>query len=166
MAESMFNKQQPEKSGSSSGLASVLTEAGPGLSTPPAPGRRSATKVASLIADDISIEGNIRGDGELQVDGTVIGDVTIARLTIGESGRIDGSITADIAEVRGKVTGAITSKQVRLYASAQVDGDITHEQLTMEAGAYFQGRSMRFQRTAATSASTPAVTPTVVSAAS
>ena len=148
MAESMFNKQQPDKGGSSSGLASVLTEAGPGLSTPSAPGRRSATKVASLIADDISIEGNIKGDGELQVDGTVVGDVAIARLTIGESGRIDGSITADVAEVRGRVTGAITAKQVRLYASAHIDGDITHEQLTMEAGAYFQGRSLRLQRQA------------------
>jgi cytoskeletal protein CcmA (bactofilin family) len=157
MAESMFNKQQPDKAGSSSGLASVLTEAGPGLSTPPAPGRRSATKVASLIADDISIEGNIKGDGELQVDGVVVGDVTIARLTIGESGRIDGSITSDVAEVRGRVTGAITAKQVRLYASAHVDGDITHEQLTMEAGAYFQGRSLRFQRPAASATSASSV---------
>ena len=46
MAESMFNKQS-DKAGTSSGLASVLTEAGPGLSTPPGSGRRSATKVAS-----------------------------------------------------------------------------------------------------------------------
>jgi cytoskeletal protein CcmA (bactofilin family) len=155
MAETMFNKQQPDKSGSSTGLTSVLTEAGPGLSAAPTSARRPASKVASLIADDIAIEGNVRGDGELQVDGAVIGDVAIARLTIGETGRIDGSITADVAEVRGKVTGAITAKQVRLYASAHVEGDITHEQLTMEAGAYFQGRSLRFQRTPSAAAATP-----------
>ena len=72
----------------------------------------------------------------------------VARLAIGETGRIEGSVQADVVEVRGRVTGAITAKQVRLYASAHVDGDITHEQLTMEAGAYFQGRSLRFQRPA------------------
>jgi cytoskeletal protein CcmA (bactofilin family) len=114
----------------------------------PAAVRRSP-KVASLIADDITIEGNLRGDGELQVDGVIQGDVAVARLTIGEGGKIDGSVQADSAEVRGRVVGSITAKQVRLYASAHVDGDITHEQLTMEAGAFFQGRSLRFQRAAA-----------------
>jgi len=43
----------------------------------------------------------------------------------------------------------ITAKQVRLYGTAYVDGDITHEQLAMETGAFFQGRSLKFQRPAA-----------------
>ncbi len=34
----------------------------------------------------------------------------------------------------------------RLYGTAYVDGDITHEQLAMETGAFFQGRSLQFQR--------------------
>jgi cytoskeletal protein CcmA (bactofilin family) len=37
---------------------------------------------------------------------------------------------------------------VRLYGTAHVDGDITHEQLSMETGAFFQGRSVKFQRQA------------------
>lgn len=112
------------------------------------PNRKPATspKVASLIADDISIEGNLRGDGELHVDGLIRGDVVVARLTIGETGCVEGGIHAEIVEARGRVVGSITAKQVRLFASCYVDGDITHEQLTMEAGAYFQGRSLKFQR--------------------
>jgi cytoskeletal protein CcmA (bactofilin family) len=50
--------------------------------------------------------------------------------------------------VRGKVSGSITAKQVRLYGACHVDGDITHEQLAMETGAFFQGRSLRLQRPA------------------
>ena len=37
---------------------------------------------------------------------------------------------------------------MRLYATAYVDGDITHEQLSIENGAFFQGRSLKFQRQA------------------
>jgi cytoskeletal protein CcmA (bactofilin family) len=58
------------------------------------------------------------------------------------------------------VIGAVTAKQVRLYATAVVDGDITHEQLAMEVGASFQGRSMKFQRPAGAQASpTPEARP-------
>lgn len=139
----MFNKQQAKPG--QSGLSSDLTVLdAPSTSV----ARKSGPRVATLIGEDITIEGNLRGDGETQIDGAIHGDVMVARLAIGETGRIEGSVQAELVEVRGRVTGSITAKQVRLYASAHVDGDITHEQLTMEAGAYFQGRSLRFQRPA------------------
>ena len=50
------------------------------------------------------------------------------------------------AEIRGRIIGSVTAKQVRLYGTAYIDGDITHEQLAMETGAFFQGRSLKFQR--------------------
>jgi cytoskeletal protein CcmA (bactofilin family) len=102
-----------------------------------------------LISPDITIEGGITGDGELQIDGIVRGDVRVGRLTIGETGHIEGSIYAEAVEVRGRIVGAITAKQVRLYGTSYIDGDITHEQLAMETGAFFQGRSLKFQRPAA-----------------
>src|SRR6202012_5564774 len=93
-----------------------------------------------------TIDGGISGESELHVDGVVRGDVIVARLSIGESGHVEGAIQAESVEARGRVVGSITAKQVKLYASCHVDGDITHEQLTMEAGAFFQGRSLKFQR--------------------
>ncbi|MBO9561038.1 MAG: polymer-forming cytoskeletal protein [Caulobacter sp.] len=116
--------------------------------TPEAP-RKAPPKVASLISPDITIEGGITGDGELQIDGVVRGDVRVGRLTIGETGHIEGSVYAEAVEVRGRIVGAITAKQVRLYGTSYIDGDITHEQLAMETGAFFQGRSLKFQRPAA-----------------
>ena len=113
------------------------------------PARKAPPKVASLISPDITIEGGITGDGELQIDGVVRGDVRVGRLTVGETGHIEGSIYAEVVEVRGRIVGAVTAKQVRLYGTSYIDGDITHEQLAMETGAFFQGRSLKFQRPAA-----------------
>ncbi len=110
--------------------------------------RRAPPKVASLLSADLTIEGSVTGEGELQIDGVVKGDVRVGRLTVGETGHIEGSVYAEAVEVRGRVVGAITSKQVRLYGTSYIDGDITHEQLAMETGAFFQGRSLKFQRPA------------------
>ncbi len=119
-------------------------------------------KVASLISSGITIEGGVTGDGELQIDGIVRGDVRVGRLTVGETGHIEGSVYAEATEVRGRIVGSVTAKQVRLYGTSYIDGDITHEQLAMETGAFFQGRSLKFQRPAAP-APVPAPQPTPVS---
>ena len=111
----------------------------------PAAVRRSPAAV-SVIGKDITIEGSVIGEGEVHIDGVVRGDVRVGRLSIGESGHVEGTVAAELVEVRGKVVGAVTAKQIRLFASAHVDGDITHEQLAMETGASFQGRSLKFQR--------------------
>ena len=116
-------------------------------------------RVASLISNDIVIEGGISGDGELHIDGVVRGDVKVGRLTVGETGHVEGSVAAEVTEVRGRVVGSVTAKQVRLYGTAYVDGDITHEQLAMETGAFFQGRSLKFQRPAAPPQPAPAPAP-------
>jgi cytoskeletal protein CcmA (bactofilin family) len=119
------------------------------MPTAPVEPPRKSPKVASLVSGDITIEGGITGDGELQIDGVVRGDVRVGRLTVGETGHVEGSVYAEAAEIRGRVVGSVTAKQVRLYGTAYIDGDITHEQLAMETGAFFQGRSLKFQRPAA-----------------
>jgi cytoskeletal protein CcmA (bactofilin family) len=119
---------------------------GPLNAAPSEPARRAGPKIASVIAEEMTIEGSVVGEGEFHVDGVVRGDIKVGRLTIGETGHIEGSVIADAVECRGRIVGSLTAKQVRLYGSAHVDGDITHEQLAMETGAFFQGRSLKFQR--------------------
>lgn len=148
----MFSKQTktPPKP------AAAATPVAAPVSAPAPEAPRARPKVASLISDGISIEGGVVGDGELQIDGVVRGDVRVSRLTVGETGHIEGSVYAEAAEIRGRVVGSVTAKQVRLYGTAYVDGDITHEQLAMETGAFFQGRSLKFQRPAPPPHSAPA----------
>jgi len=168
----MFNKQTKQPAPAAPAKTSLPPlDAAPMSSAPgaAAPQVRKSPKMASLIADDITIEGNVVGEGELHIDGIVRGDVRVSRLSVGETGHIEGSIQAEVVEARGRVVGSITAKQVRLMGTCYVDGDVTHEQLTMETGAFFQGRSLKFQRQApampVAAAATPTPTPTPVASA-
>jgi cytoskeletal protein CcmA (bactofilin family) len=100
---------------------------------------------ASLIAENVTINGDLASDGDVQLDGALIGDLRVGRLTIGESGRVEGAIEAESVEIRGRVSGSVTAKSVRLHATARVEGDITHAQLAIDLGASFQGRSLVYE---------------------
>ena len=97
----------------------------------------------SLIAENVSVDGDIVSEGDIQLDGAVHGDLKVGHLSIGETGHVEGAISAEVVEIRGRVAGTITAKTVRLYATAMVDGDIAHGQLAIDAGAHFAGRSVK-----------------------
>jgi cytoskeletal protein CcmA (bactofilin family) len=109
-----------------------------------------------MIAQGVAIKGDVMGDGELHLDCVVQGDIRVGKLVVGPNARVEGALHAQVIEIHGRVTGTVSAKQVRLYAAAVVDGDITHEQLAMESGAQFQGRSLKFQRPVPASSPAPA----------
>lgn len=154
----MFSKQPPK---SPPKPPAKLDVAPPPL--PAEVGARPKPRPASLISENITIEGNVVGEGEVHIDGVVRGDVRVGKLTVGDTGHIEGAVFAEAVEARGRIVGQVTAKQVRLYGTAYIDGDITHEQLAMETGAYFQGRSLKFQRPAPPPA--PAAAPPMAAAA-
>ena len=135
----------------------------PDLPTPGAPASpaRAATAPSprglSTLSSDLQFEGGITGGGDLQIDGSIKGDVRVGRLIVGETGAVEGNVSADYVEVRGRIVGGISGKQVKLIATAYVDGDITAEQMSIDIGAYFQGRVLQGRREAP--APTPAPRP-------
>jgi cytoskeletal protein CcmA (bactofilin family) len=103
-------------------------------------GERSMT---SVIGPDLVISGNLISKGEVQIDGTVEGDIHGSHVVIGERASVTGGISADEVVIRGHVMGSIRSKRVMLQATSQVDGDIYHQALSIEQGALFEGKSRR-----------------------
>ena len=101
----------------------------------------------------------MRNGGDLQIDGQIKGDVRVGRLIVGETGAVEGNVAADYIEVRGRVVGAVSGKQVKLVSTAYVDGDITAEQLSIDIGAYFQGRVLQGRREAPKPAAAPTPPP-------
>jgi cytoskeletal protein CcmA (bactofilin family) len=113
--------------------------AAPVIATPRAADKPSA----SVIGPDLTILGNLISKGEVHVDGEVQGDIHGSHITVGEKAKITGSIVAEEVVVRGHVMGSIRGRRVMLQASSHVDGDIYHQALSIEQGAFFEGKSRR-----------------------
>ena len=101
----------------------------------PLPGRC----IPSLISSDLEIVGNLTTPGEVQLDGTIEGDITCEKLMVGERACVTGHVRADEVVVRGKIIGNVKANNVELAKSAHVVGDIWHDTLAIDAGAYLEG---------------------------
>ena len=143
-------------------LPDLPNPGGPAVARPASPSG-SSTRGLSTLSSDLQFEGSVTGGGDLQIDGSIKGDVRVGRLIVGETGAVEGNVSADYVEVRGRVVGGISGKQVKLIATAYVDGDITAEQMSIDIGAYFQGRVLQGRREAP--APTPAPRPSAPPAA-
>lgn len=105
----------------------------------------AATKpaVPSIISTDMKIVGDLTSEGEIQVDGTVEGDIHSKHLLVGEPAHITGEIVAEVIEVYGTIHGQIKATTVSLAKTAHVVGDILHDNLSIEKGAFLEGHCKR-----------------------
>jgi len=103
------------------------------------PRRASARTAPSIISNDLVVQGNLIAGGDIQIDGTVEGDIRSASVTIGEQASIVGEVISDDIVIRGRVVGGIRGRRVQLCSTCHVEGDILHEALAVETGAFFEG---------------------------
>ena len=77
----------------------------------------------------------------MRIDGTVIGNIDIdGVLTLSDTGRIDGNISAGSTRVAGRVFGNIQCRNVlHLAPTADVKGDIVTTTLIIDDGAVLSG---------------------------
>lgn len=108
--------------------------------TPTAP---KAKPPASVLSADLHIQGNMKTTGDIQVEGTVEGDIRAHLLTIGESATIKGEVVADDVVINGRIVGRVRGLKVRLTSTARVEGDIIHKTIAIESGAHFEGSVQR-----------------------
>ncbi|RMF12293.1 MAG: polymer-forming cytoskeletal protein [Alphaproteobacteria bacterium] len=99
-----------------------------------------ASGAPSIISAGVRLIGELTSPGDVQLDGTVEGDLRCRQLTIGDGGSVKGEITADQATIRGRVEGELRVKSLRLGSKAEVIGDIYQETIAIEAGARISGR--------------------------
>ena len=86
----------------------------------------------SRIGVDLQVRGSVVGDGWLQLEGQIKGDVHVGRLFVEETGAVEGAVSAEAVEVGGRIQGPITAREVRVAATGYVQGDITTEQPTSQ----------------------------------
>jgi cytoskeletal protein CcmA (bactofilin family) len=100
-----------------------------------------STSSINLIGAGTVVEGDIKSNGDIRIDGTVYGAViSKAKVVIGGTGVIEGDVTSQNADVSGSIRGKTTvSELLFLKASANVMGDIVTGKLVVEVGATFTG---------------------------
>ncbi len=94
----------------------------------------------SVIGDAATIVGDLTSEGEIEVQGTVEGNIRSRRVTVGEDGQVHGEIVAEAVDIRGLVEGPVVAAIVSVARTARVIGHITHRELSIEPGAYLEGR--------------------------
>ena len=100
----------------------------------------------SILTKDMHILGNIVSDGIVDFDGTIDGNIRCDTLTLRSNASVKGEVVAGSAFIYGRVRGLIRAKNVHLYASCNVEGIIMHEAITIEDGAFVDGKFKRTDR--------------------
>jgi cytoskeletal protein CcmA (bactofilin family) len=111
----------------------------PLLQDPPKRASAASRAGPSIISADVKIVGHVSSQGELDINGTIEGDVRATALTVGETGAVKGEVMAESVVVRGSVEGRIRGRKVQLCTGAKVHGDIFHASLAIEPNAIFEG---------------------------
>jgi cytoskeletal protein CcmA (bactofilin family) len=97
---------------------------------------------ATVIAKGLKISGIVTAEGSVEVNGNVEGEIHCNSLIVSRDARVVGTVQAERVTVDGAVQGPIQGGQVILKSNARVVGDIHHQSLSIENGAFFDGRSI------------------------
>jgi cytoskeletal protein CcmA (bactofilin family) len=103
---------------------------------------RETTAEKTVIGEKISIDGSIRGDEHLVIEGAMKGNIEMDKhdFAVGSKGRVEGEINAQSVRISGQMIGNIkTSGKVEITREADFMGDIRAKSISVEDGAYFKG---------------------------
>lgn len=109
--------------------------------TPASTGSSSVSMSSTNISEGAVLDGQIRIEGDIRIEGLVKGSVTSkGKVMMGRSGRVEGDIICQNAEISGHVAGKLKVADILiLKANAQIDGDINTGKLVIESGVKFNG---------------------------
>ncbi len=106
----------------------------------------------TTMGRDVVIDGHLSSSGDLSIEGTVTGFVSVpeATLTIESSARVDADVRAARVVIHGACRGATTASEwIQLGPTASVEGSLSAEQVTIAEGAHFNGSVDMNRRTIA-----------------
>ena len=102
----------------------------------------AANREVAVIGRSIRIDGDLRGEEDLRIEGDVNGTVRLHNntLTIGSEGKMRADVYAKAVIVDGLMEGDLySSERVAIHKNATVLGNITAPRVSLEDGARFKG---------------------------
>jgi cytoskeletal protein CcmA (bactofilin family) len=128
----MFNSRKPDYSPTSSDHTP---------SPPPTyvDGNAKGQTPETIVDGCLTMRGDLESDGNILVQGKVIGNIKCKRLIIDTGAFVEGGIEAADVFIRGKTKGTIVADRVRLERTADVDSEISQSAFCVEEGARVRG---------------------------
>jgi cytoskeletal protein CcmA (bactofilin family) len=129
-------KGSPDKGPDAAGRVETRSESSPQR------GAASASREKAVIGPSIHIDGDLRGEEDLLIEGEVNGTVQLRShsLTIGAQGKVRADVYAHAVYVDGLMEGDLYgTERVHIRKTAQVRGNVTSPRVSLEDGAKFKG---------------------------
>lgn len=106
------------------------------------PVERSSQQQRTVIGPGIHVEGDIRGQSDVELQGTIEGNVKLeGLLVVGAGGRLEGDVSANAVVVEGEILGNIDARdKVELCSNCKMKGNLRSNSLSIQEGALFEGR--------------------------
>jgi cytoskeletal protein CcmA (bactofilin family) len=102
----------------------------------------TADRATARLGASLHVKGEITGNEDLQIDGSVEGLVQLdeRKLVIGATSKVTADVIAREVVVYGNVKGNLRAKdRIEIKKDGSVVGDLTTSRIMIEDGAYFKG---------------------------
>ena len=98
---------------------------------------------STVIATGVTVSGTIKGEGVIQVEGTVEGEIGLkGALVVAATGLVKGPVTADVIQIAGCIEGdCVACDHMCLEKTGSLEGDVTTLSLVVHDGGRLNGRS-------------------------
>ncbi len=95
----------------------------------------------TIIAQGITIDGEISGNEPVLVEGTVKGKIALdATVTVAQQGIVEADVETTEVQISGALTGNIVARErVEITSEGKVVGDVKAPRILIADGAGFKG---------------------------
>lgn len=99
----------------------------------------SSNNASNIINSGTTIEGTITSQGDIRIDGSLIGNLeSKGKVIIGPEGKLEGILNCVNAVIEGTFTGDLQcSDLLNIKETAIVNGDINTDKLMVQPGAIY-----------------------------
>jgi len=102
---------------------------------------RNEQNPETIIAAAMRVEGDLKSNGNIRIDGLVSGKVQTSQdLLVGSSAQVDADLLAANAVISGVVKGnVITKNSLTITETGRLVGNVSCARLAVHEGAFFSG---------------------------
>lgn len=103
---------------------------------------KDTDRIETLIGAQCHIIGSLNGNGLLNIDGSIDGDIICDDdVILGESARVNGNTVCNNAYINGLIQGNISCKStLTIQSCGKVTGDISVKKLVISEGGLLDGK--------------------------